>query len=506
MIIKEKISRVFKIIILLWAGFFMLSALITEHYILTNRSRFNVIFYLIILSILILIFSKIILNIQYRLDSKYNISIKSVILILILVTVIPRFILIQNVECAQISDYESYWLYSQSLFEKFSIFESGRIQLATVATNQTIIATIFSFGYHFLGESVKSALYLNIFFSTINVILLYLICNKIMNSTFSLITSFIFAIWPNNILSSLYMLSEPMYMCFLFAGISIFLYSHDKIKVKRYFGLLSSGILLRISQEIRGITSIFLIGLIISYFLFETSSKKVMLVKDKILNILIILIAYFITSVGFSIYISNLIGTVSKPSIGWPIYLGLHKANWGEWSQEAADFLTKVIQENPVENVQKILFNEALENLNSYDYTTVLNLIFRKNSTVFGNNNAFYLDYIATLNNNPENILRGNVPPLLWAWSSCSNWIYLMFILGYIFICFKGIYNIIYKKNNMNEICALCLPICGIIALHCIIFVSPRYNYPTIPLIIATCIWYLYNKSNGKNNLDYTNN
>ena len=278
-------------------------------------------------------------------------------------------------------------------------------------------------------------------------------------------------------------------------GIALLLYCKELSKYKKYSGMLVAGVLLQISQQIRSITSIFIITFIICFIIYNLLNKDEKNIKSKALSMIILIIGFKIASIGFSIYIENLVGTVSKPTIGWPLYLGTHTANWGEWAQEPADYLTKVINENPIKDVQNVLLDKAIDNIKGYDVKVILELILKKIATVFGNNNSFYLDYIVTLNSSPENILRGQMPSIIWAWGACSNWVYLMTIVGYIYICLRGVYNIIFKKISMKKLCYFSLPIAGIIALHCIIFVSPRYNYPTIPLMIAACIWYLNKKS-----------
>lgn len=424
----------------------------------------------------------------FKEKARVDISEISFIILLISIVVLPRYILNVNFQILQESDYEKYFHLSQSIFHGMPFPEDELHYIRTLATNQFIIEKIFSFSYNIWGtDGAYALLYMNICFSLGYTLLFYMICKTMTNKHIAMISAVILAVWPENIIISVYALSEPMHMFFLFLGIWLFIYSVKKNKWSVAF--LAGGIL-RLSQEIRSVTLIFLITLLIIYLLFTEDAQKWK--KGSIL-----ILGYWGFGVLYGQYLYRQIGEISSPAIGWPIYLGSCIENWGSWGISAASVAQETAENFPISEVQGVLLQKAIRNYQGYDLKTIFWLVMKKLQTVFGLADATTRDIKYLMINRPEVFVSGNIPSIIWAWCNMTNWIYVnmvLFTLG--FIIFK-FYNLLRKGTIDKIICVFALPICGIMAMHCIIYVSPRYIYPVIPCLIVIFVYGIDNWREG---------
>lgn len=419
-----------------------------------------------------------------------NISISEfkLVLLLFLIVFLPRYILISNFSVLQISDYEGYWEISQALFRGYPISAELKNYMATVAVNQLLISKIFSISYLIWGNNVFAPLMLNIFFTFLYTYLFYKICNNFVGQKLSFIGAICLAVWPENILNSVYMLSEPMFLVFLFSGILFYIKCKTAFTHYKWLFISLSGLFLGLSEQLRSITTIFIITFAILIICNIESKKKLM---DDILQLVVMLVFYNLVKYGYLYYVKQLLGGMSTPTFGWPLYLGTDITNWGSWSEKAALTLTQVRNSNSVDNVQKEMLQKALINISSYDLKTIIRLVLEKMYILLGRGDGTYRDLQYIFVNSPEQILSGNIPAIIWSWGSLSNMIYLVllntFLLSTAF------------KSLLTDKLFFQLPFCGIMLLHCLIYISPRYQYPLLPLLLA-CSMISLNSINSTEN------
>lgn len=409
---------------------------------------------------------------------KENIAEYKIVLLLFVAVFLPRYLVISNFSVLQISDYGGYWNVSQAFFKDNPISTELKNYILTVAVNQLLISKIFSFSYFIWGDSVFSPLMLNICFTFLYTYLFYRICRNFVAQKLSLIGAICLALWPENILNSIYMLSEPMFMMFLFAGILFYIRSRARHGKYGWIFISLSGISLGISNQLRSITAIFIITFAI-LVLCDIRSKKEAF--QGFMKLLILLLFYNLVKWGYTNYTEQALGgVISAPAYGWPIYLGTSTTNWGSWSEDAANTLTQVRNNYSVEEVQKVMLQKAIVNISSYDFKTIVQLVLNKMCVLLGRGDGTYRDLQYIFTNTPEQVLNGNMPTIIWSLGSVSNFIYLMLINGCLLSSLP-------KKPQVGKL-FFQLPLCGIMMLHCLIYVSPRYQYPLIPLLLAICI------------------
>ena len=123
------------------------------------------------------------------------------------------------------------------------------------------------------------------------------------------------------------------------------------------------------------------------------------------------------------------------------------------------------------------MLQKALINISSYDLKTIIRLVLEKMYILLGRGDGTYRDLQYIFVNSPEQILSGNIPAIIWSWGSLSNIIYL--VLLNTFLLSTAL------KSSITDKLFFQLPFCGIMLLHCLIYISPRYQYPLLPLLLA---------------------
>lgn len=416
---------------------------------------------------------------KYDFNIKKNISEYKIVLLLFFAVFLPRYLMISNFSLLQISDYGGYLNVSQALFKGDPISNELKNYMSTVAVNQLLISKIFSFSYYIWGDSVFSPLMLNMGFTFLYTYLFYKICSNYAAQKLSLIGAICLALWPENILNSIYMLSEPMFMMFLFSG--VLFYIKAKARSDKYSWILIglSGIFLGISNQLRSITIIFIITFAILVFC-DTKNKKGLF--QNLMKLLVLLCFCNLVKLGYLYYAEQMLGgVIAAPAYGWPIYLGTNTTNWGSWSEDAANTLTQARNNYPVEFVQKVMLQKAIVNISSYDFKTVIQLVLNKMCVLLGRGDGTYRDLQYIFSNTPEQVINGSMPAVIWSWGSVSNFIYVMLLNGCLLSSLPN-------SPQVSDKLFFQLPLCGIMMLHCLIYVSPRYQYPLIPLLLGICI------------------
>ena len=242
---KNTSQKVLSIVVLLWILFYLSIALLGQA-ALEGKIGINLLYAATITALTGLLLIK---GFQYLVE-KIDQSRGTIVFIVILsvLVVVPRYILNVNFSVLQESDYEKYLTISQYMFLGERIPDNELLYIKEWASNQFIIEKIFSFSYYIWGNIGQQApLYLNIWFTLGYVLLFYMVCKDLLNKSIAFIAAATLAVWPQNVMNSIYLLSEPMYMFFLFAGIAFCWYG---VKYSRSWLWLLGGGLLRISQEI----------------------------------------------------------------------------------------------------------------------------------------------------------------------------------------------------------------------------------------------------------------
>ncbi len=490
--ILDKACTAFMAIAFLWAGLYMFCAQLAEgiyesfKLLVLNIGKFNLLPGHILSIILVL---GIIYVCKKIMDGQNNIPVKTSVIILVLLAAVPRLYLLYSVTIEQTSDYATYLVNSLSIYENFSVSQDWQLYFGAIAGNVPIICGIFALGFKLFGASLTVGLFMNVLFYTGAVVALYFLALRFTGKNTAFLVAAIYALWPNNICYSVSMSSEPMYIFFLFSGLALFTYGLQTHGIMLLASMLLSGAVLGLSQAIRPVTVIFILSIVLVLVFYsnrKTAENSGHSFKQRLVILSILMVAYMITLWGLSLYLSNIVPIVSKPSYGWSLFEGSNINTYGQWDRESSKVLSRVMSEYPLEQVQTVMLGKGIERIKSYDSKNLALLLVIKTRNVFGNGDLFNKELTSYITAQPTLIKSGRVPMAILAWGQLSFLLYRMLALYFIYICFRCMYFILtmQERENVYRLFVMILPVCGLMAVHLLLTSIERYNYPAIPLMI----------------------
>lgn len=501
-------AKAFAIVVFLFVGCYMLTAQIMsfeqitfydlKHLVRQSNGFWPVLFQIIAFLAILFIAFLAILYARNKLSRRWEIgkflSAKTIVCILIAAAVIPRLYLISSLSIIQTSDYHTYWINALSIANENKIAEHWQQYFGAIAANAPLICSIFALGLKIFGAHLNVLLLMNILFYTIAVLALYYIGSHFLGKMHAFTGVLLFALWPNNILGSLYLASEPMYICFLLLGLAVLLYGLNHRGKTLWLSAAVSGVILSVSQGLRPLTSVFMIALIIlilGYYQLirsKTPAKPNLSFLQRTGFLGLVFIVFLGTSQLIDMHTHRYLPVISKPSFGWTLYEGNNPYAYGQWSPQSSDALSEVSRAYELQDVQSVLLTMAIEQLKSYDLKGYLYLLAKKSTSLIGNSNYYYPD-IAHYQTN-DLILHGSYPGVLKTWSYFEYALYKILAFYLIYICFRSVYNLFKNKQAFYTLLLFTLPYAGICALHALVTSIPRYGYPTIPFLILACFCY----------------
>ena len=403
------------------------------------------------------------------------------ILIIISASIVLRIYLISNLSVTQISDYMTYYTTAQEIFTSHSINPNSVAYFSAISATAPFISGLLSIPFHLFGISVKVVLYFNAFLYSTSAAGLFLISRKFISNGLAFFASLLFSVWPNHVFSSLYILSEPLYLFFLIWGITILIYATEQRNIIYKTALYAlSAVLLCMSQNIRPVTVIYLIAMTL---LLLTKNKAI--IKKALPMITVFLTSYCAVSVCINAYTESYLSIVSKPSFGWTLFEGTNSYTWGQWSPETSEILTNVINNYPLEEVENELLNRAIQRLKEYDFNDIVELISRKVERMWARDNGYISDLKYLFAHTPEMVESGGLPHGMEQLGLLAQPVFILLAFGVMWTMLLTIKRAVkYSSENGDCPFVLILSLCGGMMLHCLATSIQRYNYIWIHMMI----------------------
>lgn len=436
-----------------------------------------------------------------------KLSNRYVIIVLVLAVILPRIYLLSHLKMAQISDYATYFQWAEWIFRNESISEEAALYSAAIAGTAPWITKLMTIPFYFFGVTVESVLIFNVILYTISTVALYFIGKRILPDILAAIVALFYALWPNHVYSSLYILSEPLYLAGISVGILLFLCALDVQKrTSLSLALIgASGVLMCMAQNIRPVAIIFVITIIIISVL-SFDFKQIRNQEKQHLKQFAMAAVFFVciaaTSFGISQYTKRYLPVVSEPSYGWTLYEGTNPYTWGGWSQQTAETLQRVMHEYPIEEIQPQLLEEAKKQLKTYDLEGIIELFRRKAANQWGLNNGYIGDLSYVFYYDPAQILSGELPFAIQVLGTLAQPMYLTMVLGIVIYMIKIMWKVITKRTSeVLPALVITLPLCGGMMLHYFATAIQRYSYVWIPVMILLLFCGM-KRNAGNNNLE----
>lgn len=197
--------------------------------------------------------------------------------------------------------------------------------------------------FKIFGTSYKLVSILNIIFSMLEIICIYLILNKIIIKNSILATLFVI-LNPSSILLILFTGGESIYSSLIFICFLIILniYSKKSIDKNNTILYIILGLFISIANFFRPTAIILIIAIILSEILIGKKFNKIIL-----LRVMTITLTFILTNFIFQTLTRNITGyNPPKKSFGWNLYVGGNYSSKGTWNPQDGDLFKEILTKN----------------------------------------------------------------------------------------------------------------------------------------------------------------
>lgn len=408
-------------------------------------------------------------------------DLKRSMILLIIVTAVPRVIWTSMVNVVPQSDFGLYHLLASEYARGNITGHTYISQFPHVIGYPAVLSVI----YRMFSSSVTIAQVFNILLGCQIAILIYLIGRKLNGDKCGLICAILWALWPSQIFYNSLVATEELYTFLMLIFILAFIYVLDKKRNIQSSVLLFLflGVLCGIINSIRPLGILLLVAVAIYYFIFSKEqniiTKKVVVAK----TMLYIFFAgtYFMTTALTSYTISSVLDRkISTSPIGFNAYVGSNIKYSGRWNSEDSKVLndlTMTMMYNPQQIHDKLL-TMALERFSQQGMQN-FSLFVEKHKIMWGTDDDI-LWYIKSAldKETPSRFDFNRYYNVLDA--GCNFYYYVVLI----FCSVGGI--TAFKRSDNSYILFLLLIVLGMFAVHTIMEVAGRYHYPAISIFSLT--------------------
>lgn len=431
-----------------------------------------------VLKLILLIFSVSTFSYIFALVfSKFRFS----IIILLAVAAIVRIAWIMSVNSDVWSDFSGYYEYALDIAKGNTLRPNDLYDLFPFTAGYPFVISLW---YRLTGFDVIWGKIFNVICAVITVGLSYLLCRKAFGKPQALIASFIFAVWPNNIIYSSVLATEHIFIVFVLASLYFLLTVLDKNRIlSRTIYFCASGSFLAMAQFIRPVTFI-LFPTAAIYILFESTSNKLTESTSRfkqwrvrLLMFLTVIASYFVLFISLSIIVSNLAGVnIMTFSPGYNLLMGTNMNHGGTWNEDDAKIIDQYGRRP--ELVQSHSLKKGLDRIIADPLEFIKFSLTTKMKNMWSNDNYGYYwstERIATRTCFSDYV-KEHQDIVYFFCQSFYILILLFAVIGSI-ISFST-----YCRASL--LVFMLVPV-GIICVHLFLEVQGRYSFPALPFIIA---------------------
>ncbi|WP_028986882.1 glycosyltransferase family 39 protein [Thermicanus aegyptius] len=291
--------------------------------------------YLISIASFFVIFS-LVLSVRFL----WNRSVNDVLfmILLMIAVLLPRALWIMFVDTKPFSDFDLYHQYAlNASLGKFHLWD----KTVLVFPHRIGFPLLLSFFYKIFGGSLLTARILNLFFSFLSAVLLYLIGNEIFQKKVGQIAALLFSLWPSQIMYNSVIASEHIFIFFFLFSLYFYILAIKKqmrsLKAI-YFAL--SALFLSISQFIRPIALMLIPIFFLSILFLSTQPgwRRRILHGIKVVSFMTVVFLLFF---GIFCYIAYQLTGINmfKSSSGYNLLVGTNVKSNGVYNDEDARIL-----------------------------------------------------------------------------------------------------------------------------------------------------------------------
>lgn len=413
----------------------------------------------------------------YKLNILSKINTKVFLILVIIITLVPRLVWIYFVQTQPFSDFlhlNNYGINaSQGNFKGFADFYA-------CFPFKMGFGMVLAGLYSLFGSSLIVAKLFNVALSIILVLLLYAGGKMLYSEKAGRIASLLLALWPTQIMYTSVVASEHLFMVLFTAAVLMILTFIKKYTYKNYefwsgnFILIGIGILTACAQLIRPMAMLLLPVFAVFILIYKRyRANTIASVVLGIKSIALTVICYFAVINLVNIPIQNATGIdVTRSDAGFNLMIGTNTQHDGAWN--ASDFEIIAKNDFDFDKVHKEAKQIAIERLKG-DPKQLMNLVVNKYKIMWGNENyGYYWSTLSAGNSKSEAIIKSHPR----AFYGVSQAFYILIILMAICAC---LYSLRAKRYDALIILMI---FGGILLSYTLLEVQSRYHMPVVPLLI----------------------
>ncbi len=412
---------------------------------------------------------------------------RTLLIILLISTVVPRLIWNSLINVIPLADFETYNIFATAMSQG-KITGHGYISIFPHTIGYPAVLSVF---YRIFGAKVIVAQILNVFLACGISLMLFKVGSILKDRTCGFFAAMIWALWPSQIFYTVLVSTEILFTFLMLLCIYVFLkvISWKRNTVVSTAAFFSIGVLAAVTNAIRPLALILIAAMIIYYLLFSEKMSGKRNLFTRIAFVFSLIIGYLVVSQIVTISISRAINKeVANLPIGFNLYVGVNYESGGTWNSEDSQTLTEVLKipDIKAQEVHDIIINSALARIKARTLKDSLVLFVRKNSTMWLVDYDI-LNYIkAGLDRDKPGVLDfAKYENLL---VKVSNLYYYIIML----LCLFG--SVVNSRNTDNSgILFIVLIILGIVFLHAFVEVAGRYHFPAMSLFALVGSYCLIN-------------
>ncbi|AZV57261.1 hypothetical protein [Clostridium sp. AWRP] len=474
-----------KIILLLFASFliFIFALLLYDTTFRINENItlnfFIKLFFLLFVSLFSILFIW-----AYNKLSLKNISLRlwQQLVIILIVTSLPRILSITFIKVIPSNDFLTYHTLASKL-SKGSIAFNNYISMFPHVIGYPSLLAIF---YKLFGSFAIVANILNIILACGISVFLFIIGSEIKNVKCGFWTAVLWALCPSQILYTNIICAEYIFtfLLFLFLCLLIILLKKLKNFLTSIISFCMLGILCALTNALRPLGILIVLSVLIFYFTFYKQKGYIFnVVFTKFILIFAFLIFYFISNLIINSTISTVIkrDAASFP-VGFTMYIGSDAKYGGIWNYDDSIKVSKIESESKMkpQEIHDYLLKQALHRFKQQGIKENISLFINKFKIMWlGDIDAVFIvnNPSATYNLGSSNNLGNNIN-IYFILGIAISLLYYYFLLT---LCI--LYIISYSENVKSKYSLLLVIfILGMVLLHLLVEVAPRYHFYGIPL------------------------
>lgn len=384
-------------------------------------------------------------------------STRSFLISSLFVIILLRLIWIIEIPTIPYSDFAVYNNFAISIAKQFPA------HILSINCGERGFGYCFALGiiYKIFGINLFIAKLLNVLFSALTGILLYMITRHLFDERVSRITTVLFSIWPAQIMYNSVLASEHMFILVIFLGIAM-ISGVTKVKLdNKYVNVFLAGIIFGLAYTIRFLSLVIVAtGLMALLFVREEAFKRR-------IRLAFCLISGFAIVWTFMTIISAIVNIPCDPSTGvqHSLLVGTNYEYKGMWNPVDS----QIWNDYSPNDAKKIAFKTGLSRITE-NPKGFIKLLFEKFDVMWGDESfgAYWSTFAMDSTRSPSLTMQDQL--LLFAVSQ-------FYYFGVLFFSLLGCHKLRNTELNLG-IRFLLMIFLTVVLLHSFLEVQPRYHYP----------------------------